>query len=158
MEVKIIATNIQNIQEALKRAKSHIKDTTPLMAKLSNHLYNITEKSFETQTSPDGIPWSPIKFRKNDKSPDKILFDSGDMQDTFTRYSTKDEAGVGLNALSGNFPYPLTHQFGTNNAWGRGITVDARPFMPIKIDGKLYDDTNKELEQITEDYMKDSIS
>jgi phage virion morphogenesis protein len=158
MQVIIEAKGLEKVQEILSTLRKKGEDTAPLMAELANHLYAISDESFEKEESPDGISWDPIQYRKDDKNPNKILRDSGDMQDSLMQQSSSDEAIVGLNVVSEDgFEYPLTHQFGTNNAWGRGITIKARPIFPIHKDGTIYEETIKELEEIAEDYIQEVL-
>lgn len=157
MQVSVKAVGLEELQNKLLQIKKAGEDTEPLMAELANHLYNISDYSFENEQSPDGISWEPIQARR-DGTTGKILRASGDMFETLVAESTKDEAIVGLNIVSEEgFEYPLTHQFGTNNAWGKGIEVVARPFMPIHKDGTLYEDTYNELDEIIEDYMEEVL-
>ncbi len=151
MEVNIEATGIGDIQKALHTLKDKTQDTAPLMAELSNHLYNIVEDSFENQSSPDGKKWSPIKQTGRIKKggPQKILFKSGDMQDSLVKDSSNDTAEIGLNATSNGYPYALVHQFGTLDG-----KIESRAFMPIKNDGSLYDGVQDELIEIVEEYIK----
>lgn len=155
MQVTIKATGIEKLEEALKGLENKVSSTEPLMAELANHLYNITSDSFENEKSPDGISWNPIKPRKADQTPDKILRDEGDMQDSLSAFSSKDEAGIGLNAVANGFPYGLVHQFGTDKAGrNKNVTIEARPFLPIDENGKLYDGVEEELIEIIEEYLK----
>lgn len=152
--MQIDAKELNDLQIKLNQFKNDLTHTEPLMAEIANHLHNIVEMSFEKEQSPDGKKWSPIKPRKNDPHPEKILFSSGEMQGSLYQQSTKDSATVGLNAISNGFQYPLTHQFGTDNAWGRGIIVPARAFLPIDINGNIYEGVEKELIQIVDDYVE----
>lgn len=154
--MQIDAKGLDNLQIKLNRFQNDLTHTEPLMAEIANHLHLMVEVSFEREQSPDGKKWSPIKPRKNDPHPEKILFSSGDMQRSLYQTSTKDTAIVGLNAISptSGFQYPLTHQFGTDNAWGRGIVVPARPFLPIDNNGYVYEGVEEELIQIVDDYIE----
>ncbi|WP_419782357.1 phage virion morphogenesis protein [Malaciobacter marinus] len=149
MQVTIKATGIQNLENTLKDLQNKGSNTEPLMAELANHLYNITKESFEKEQTPDGISWTPIKPRKGDRSPDKILKDEGDMQESISAFSSQDEAGIGLNATSNGYPYPIVHQFGSKDG-----TIVSRAFLPIDGNEKLYDGVSAELEEIIEDYFK----
>lgn len=149
MQVTIKATGIQNSENTLKDLQNKGSNTEPLMAELANHLYNITKESFEKEQTPDGISWTPIKPRKGDRSPDKILRDEGDMQESLSAFSSQDEAEIGLNATSNGYPYPIVHQFGSEDG-----TIVSRAFLPIDENGKLYDGVSAELEEIIEDYFK----
>lgn len=149
MQVTIGVTGIDKAKEVLEGLQNKAISTEPLMAELANHLYNITSDSFENEKSPDGISWNPIKPRKADQTPDKILRDEGTMQDTLSAFSSKDEAGIGLNAVANGFPYGLVHQFGSEDG-----SIVARPFLPIDENGKLYDGVEEELIEIIEEYLK----
>ena len=140
---------LEHIREKFQELKNKAQDTSPLMAELANHLYNVVDTSFEKQETPDGISWNPIKPRKNDNHPEKMLYDEGIMQGSLSAESNNDEAMVGLNATSNGYPYPIVHQFGTKDG-----KVEARAYMPIHEDGSIYEDTGKELEEIVEDYLK----
>ncbi len=170
--------NLEETQELLLKIDKKIKDTKPLMANISEHLYNVVSQSFEEEKSPDGIAWTPIKIRtihtsyqkKGKKTHTKkgvqtkafqryadkkrILYDEGEMQKKQYKKHDSNSATIGFNAVSNDFQYPLTHQFGTNKAGrNKNITIVARPFMPIHKDGSLYEGTKKEIFQIVDDYM-----
>lgn len=149
MQIDIRVTGIGNIQAQLESMRQRAEDTAPLMAELANHLYNVVDESFETQKTPDGISWSPIKERRSDPHPEKILYAQGHMQDSLAQHSSSDEAIVGLNATADGYPYPIVHQFGSVDG-----SIKARAFMPIHEDGTLYDETVAELEEIIEDFIK----
>ena len=154
MKVNINVQGLNDVQQALHTLKNKAKDTTPLMAELSNHLYNVVEKSFENQTSPAGESWSPIKqaLRQKKDGSTKILYKTGDMQNSLSTEHSSTKAAIGLNAISNGYPYPLVHQFGTIDG-----KIQARPFMPIKNDGSIYENTSKEIVEIIEDYINDSV-
>lgn len=149
MQINIELKGLSKVRNTLNHIEGKAKNTAPLMAELSNHLYNTIERSFQNQESPDGKSWNPIKFRKSDQNPNKILYDKGDMQDTVYHESGSDFAKVGLNATSNGYPYPAVHQFGTIDG-----KIDARPFMPIHLDGSMYKNVEDELKEIIEDYMQ----
>jgi len=153
-DANINVEGLDKVYLTLDTLQNKLSNTKPLMTAIAHHLEEIVHHSFEVERTPDGKGWSPIKPRKGDKSPTKILKDSGHMQETIYSKSTNNTATVGLNAVAGNFQYPLTHQFGTNKAGkNRNITIEARPFMPIKNDGKLYDKVEDELNEIVEEYI-----
>lgn len=124
-------------------------NTKPLLRELTNHLVNIVEESFENERTPDGIAWSPIKPRKNDPHPEKILYAEGTMQGSLYSDVYNDGGVVGVNATAHGYPYPIVQQYGN-----KAGTLEAREFMPIKQDGEIYPGTVRELEQIVEDYFE----
>lgn len=153
--MQIDVNELDNLQIKLNQFQNNLTNTKPLMLEIANHLHNITVESFEKESSPDGKKWSPIKITGYvSKYYSKILYQEGDLQGSLYSKATKDSATVGLNAVSNGFQYPLTHQFGTNNAWGRGIVVPARPFLPIDSNGNIYEGVEKELMEIVDDYVE----
>ncbi len=154
MQVQIEVKGIETVNKKLKQLQSIGSDPQSVMAELANHLYNVVDESFQKQQTPDGISWNPIKPRKDDKSPKRILYDKGTMQESLSQKSSKNEAIVGLNAYSGGgYPYPIVHQFGSQDG-----TIEARAFMPIHKDGTIYEDTLQELEDILEAFFEDAIT
>ncbi len=151
MQISINVKGLDKVQNKIQNISNKAKDTTPLMAELANHLYNTVQKSFDEQKSPDGISWNPIKnsTHKRKNGSQKILYQSGHMQDSLNATHGKHSVTIGLNATKGGYPYSLVHQFGTKNG-----KIAARAFMPIKEDESLYDNIKEELEEIIEDYMK----
>lgn len=149
MQVNIKVQGIESITNKLQELRNKAHDTAPLMAELANHLYNVVDTSFEKQQTPDGISWNPIQIRKDDSHPEKMLYDKGVMQGSLTANSSNDEAIVGLNATANGYPYPIVHQWGTEDG-----STEARAFMPIHKDGTIYDNTKEELEEIVEDYIQ----
>jgi phage gpG-like protein len=81
-----------------------------------------------------------------------MLYKDGDLQDKFIYHSTRTEAVVGTNANNKGYDYPAVHQFGTKDK-----KTPARTFMPFDIKGKLYDDVEKELEEIVVDFLENAI-
>ncbi|NOQ30010.1 MAG: phage virion morphogenesis protein [Helicobacteraceae bacterium] len=141
-------TGLDEIQDTLKSLENKTDDIKPLLKELANHLYNGVKYNFENQVTPDGESWTPIKFRKTDNTPSKILYDHGHMQKTLYAKTYKHSLTLGINATSNGYAYPLVHQFGTKDK-----TTPARAFMPIKLNGSLYDGVEKELDEIIEEYI-----
>jgi len=151
--MQIEVEGLDGIKKSLGELSKKTTDVKQLLSELANHLKNAVEESFEKETSPDGIKWSPIKFRKSDATPGRILYDSGNMQKRLYSRVDNESLTVGLNATSNGYEYPLVHQFGSQKKSGRGSGIVARPFMPIKSNGSLYEKSEKELEEIIADYF-----
>lgn len=139
---------LREVQDGLKQLKSKIDDTEPLLNELRNYLENVIEESFENEESPDGIKWSPIKPRKNDPHPEKILYAEGTLQGSLYGKVYKEQLTIGVNATAKGYQYPIALQFGNKKG-----TLPPRAFMPIKLDGTLYPNIEKELEEIISDYF-----
>lgn len=158
MQIEIIG--LEYIQETLQDIERKTNNLKPILNELANHLVYIIDESFETQTTPDGKKWNPIKKATHNNyglGTDKILHKSGDMRNSLKPKVFKNSFTVGVNATAGKerYQYPFVHQFGTNKA-GRNkkTTIVARPFMPIKSNGELYDKTKKELEEIIDEWFE----
>lgn len=167
--MQIEVDGLEDIQETLEELEEKTEKTLPLMGELKNHLYNVIGESFESQSSPDGIAWSPIKIKtvhdtykgksrytkkgvqtkafQRFSAGRKILFDTGNMQKSLYHNTKKWDLTVGLNATSKGYAYPLVHQFGSKH-------VEARPFMPVKSNGELYESTQRELEEIIDEWFE----
>jgi len=148
-EIYIEAINTQEIEDTLETLQKRADDTKGLTAELANHLRNVIEESFEKEQTPDAKEWSPIQPRKSDAHPEKILYDKGNMQDRLYADNDANSVTVGTNATKKGYPYPIVMQFGNKEG-----TTPARAFMPIKLNGELYSQTLKELEQIVEKYFE----
>jgi len=116
MQIKIKLENFDYAKQKLEEAATEISDTKPLMAKLSNHLYNIGMDSFDDEKDPYGKPWTPLKESTlKYKSTKKMLYDEGDLQGQFIRRSSKYKATIGTSATFKGFPYPVVMQFGKDD-------------------------------------------
>ena len=158
MQVTLEILELPAVKRKLEEIGQNISNTAPLMKEMGNYLYNITRDSFDEEKDPNGRSWSPLSnTTTKSKNTSKMLYQEGDLQDKFIYSVSKREIAIGTNANNDGFLYPAVHQFGTDNAWGRGIKVEARAFMPITIDGKLYDDVENELERIVVDFVDNAL-
>jgi phage virion morphogenesis protein len=154
MQVTMTIDDLPSVKKKLEDIASNITDTKPLMQELANHLYNISRDSFDDEKSPDGRKWSPLsESTKKYKSTSKMLYKDGDLQDKFIYHSTRTEAVVGTNANNKGYNYPAVHQFGTKDK----KTPD-RAFMPIDLNGKLYDGVESELEEIVVNFIESAVN
>ncbi len=163
MQVTLQITDLPNVKRKLEEIGQHISNTAPLMLEMGDYLATMTRDSFDEKKDPNGRSWTPLsnatvqkKLKKG--KPNKLLFQEGELQDRFIYHIEENGIAIGTNANNDGFLYPAVHQFGTDNAWGRGIKVEARAFMPITLDGKLYDDVEKELEEIVINFVESGIN
>lgn len=154
MQMTLEILELPGVKRKLEEIGQHISNTAPLMKEMGNYLYNITRDSFDKEKDPNGRSWSPLAdSTKKYKANSKMLYKDGDLQDKFIYQATKNEIAIGTNANYKGYLYPVVHQFGTKD----GRTED-RAFMPITLDGKLYDDVEKELEEIVIDFIESGIN
>lgn len=163
MQVTLEILELPGVKRKLEEIGQNISNTAPLMIEMGNYLAAMTRDSFDEKKDPKGRSWTPLsnatvqkKLKKG--KPNKLLFQEGDLQDRFIYHIEEKGIAIGTNANNDGYSYPAVHQFGTDNAWGRGIKVPARAFMPITLDGRLYDDVEKELEEIVIDFIESGIN
>lgn len=87
----------------------------------------------------------------------KILRDTGALADRWITKADKNKVSVSNNVQFHFFKYGLTHQFGTNNAFGRGIKIPARPFLPVDKSGRLPDKTKRAIEDATIEFITERL-
>lgn len=120
----------------LSELAERLGDLSVPLSDIGEHLLLATDTRFKQQVAPDGSPWaplSPVTLAK--KQGDRILRDSGILQDT-TRY----QVSGGELAVGTDRSYGAVHQFGqprgasgktrrgTPIPWG---DIPARPFLGL---------------------------
>lgn len=133
---------LDDIQKVLAGLAKRMNTLEPYMREAINVVQNVTEESFENESSPDGTTWTPLKNPQNRK----MLYDTGKMQESLYTQVFANSATIGFNAKSNEYPYPAVHQFGTTDG-----KVPARPFLPIRADGELMDHVVKEIMEVFEE-------
>lgn len=148
MQIKIEAKNIDKIQKELWKLQKRTKDLSSVMTDIAEHLYTITDESFDNETAPDGTPWEDLKPATwRYKKTDKILYEEGTLRGSLYIWSSDSEARIGVNATSKGYPYPIVHQFGSKH-------VPARPFLPIDSEGNMYKEVVNEILNMLVEYLK----
>lgn len=175
--INIQVTGADQVDHAIAQLLDKMQNLQKPFSAVGSYLTNIMEESFDSETSPDGHAWHPLKIRTIHDSYDgnkrytkkgvqtkhfqkfstnrKILQDSGTLRES-TGYSADDTSViVGVNAYSKDrYPYPIVHQFGTDSAGrNKDVHIEARPFMPITHDGELYDNAKIEVLDILLGYL-----
>lgn len=175
--IHIQVTGADEIDQALSELMGKMRSLRQPMGAIGNYLTNIMEESFDSETSPDGHAWHPLKIRTIHDSYDgnkrytkkgvqtkhfqkfstnrKILQESGTTRKSTGYSADSDSVIVGVNAYSSKgVPYPIVHQFGTDKAGrNKDVHIEARPFMPITQDGELYDNVKVEVLDILLGYL-----
>jgi len=124
------------------------KNMEPLTEEIANHLYNLTDESFEVESSYTGTPWARLAASTvKQKGNSKMLYREGTLQRSLYQESTADSAYVGVNARANGYAYPAVHQFGSEH-------VPARPFMPFDEKGQVYDTVIDDMLEMVGDYLE----
>ncbi len=156
--MSIQVSGIENINKSLHKLQTKLSSNQPLMAKIGNYIKTDIELAFEKETSPFGKKWKPLsnktkKLKTKRGKSGKILRYEGNLADNWYVKAAQNEVTISNNASFKGFPYGLTHQFGTTNAFGRGINIPARPFLPVDENGVL----EKGLSEQINDMLKNEI-
>lgn len=142
-----IEFNIQDALDALITIESSLDDTPGLFNHIGETLLDIHEARFNTQESPDGVPWqalSPWYKESKPKQTDKILTLDGNLRSTLHWQIEGNTLLFGTNLV-----YGAIHQFGgiikpvsanALNVGGRPVkqvVIPARPWLGISAQDKL---------------------
>ena len=125
---------------ALSRLSRASSDLRPAMSAIADALVDVPEKSFESESSPNGDPWAVLsphtrtKRAEQGKWPGQILQVGGHLAQSITSHFDSRTAVAGTD-----LDYARTHQygadqgaFGTTRKTGRPIPfgdIPARPFL-----------------------------
>lgn len=151
IQIEIQSTDVLGAIEQLHRK---IGDMSQPMERIGIYLTNITEESFDNERSPEGDAWHPLaestRAYKAKYGGHKILQSKDrNTRESITHDATDASVIVGVNAYSAKgYPYPIAHQFGTED--GR---LKARPFFPITQDGELIDGAREEVLEIIMEFL-----
>lgn len=164
MQVVLKLEELSKVQEKLKDLEINLSNKKLLLGEIGNYLNNNAKDSFEKEQDWNGNPWSPLSsatylFKQKKGKPDKKLFYDGDLQDKLITQTTSSTVSIGTNAATqSGFLYPGVMQFGSKNAGrNRKTTIKARPFLPINLDGSLYQGVENEIVEIVVDFIESAI-
>lgn len=149
-EIKIEVQS-DTVTAALNRLVAAGQDMAEPMMAIAGILHRQAEDNFAAQSGPLG-KWPPLaqatlearvdrlargsksgklksgrisKSTANAAAGIKMLQDSGRLAASVTPYWTKDEAGIGSNAI-----YAAIHHLGGQAGQGLKVTIPARPYLP----------------------------
>ena len=152
-----IALDDRAILAALARLRDQARDPSPAFREIGSSLVDEIRLGFTDGRSPYGVPWKPLSpatqaANKGRRRGGQPLLDTGKLRSSIT-FRLLGEQGVEVGT-SDYEKKAATHQFGSNNAWGRRIKVPARPFLPIR--GQTADLPERWREQVL-DILRDHL-
>ena len=150
----------QGVQSALKALADRVNNMQPLLQAVGDDIVERAKHRFDTSTGPDGQAWKPnslatlamvaerigkysSNLKKNgglnaqglralaNKKP--LIGDSG-----FLRQQIVAVASGSAVTVSSTPKYAAIQQFGGQAGRGHKVTIPARPFLPVHVDGTLY--------------------
>lgn len=117
-----ITINDAVLQGVIDRMLERMSDLSPVMDSVGKYLARANYDRFETQRSPEGVPWEPLKPETvKRKGIDKILMETSQMRGTIAHQPGRDHVIVGTVVA-----YAAIHQFGgdiTRHAQSRVVRL-----------------------------------
>lgn len=145
--------NLRQLNELKKR----VIRPQSLFRAWGNYLERETVLAFRQETSPvRGEIWEPLKpqtikrkqRRRNPRSLNKILRDTGDLYRSLNMQLQSDGVLFGTSRRVGQYSLGAIHQYGAPRR-----NIPPRPFLPVDSQGRLYSATERQLIRIFEDFL-----
>lgn len=105
-----VSPNTEQASAALLDLVERLGDITIPLNDIAEYLHLSTDDRFRRKVSPDGSPWAPLApstLARKKRNKDKILRESGMLQDTLRHHVSNNELDFGTDR-----PYGAIHQFG----------------------------------------------
>ncbi len=124
-----IVVDAKDFKRKLSAVARGLQNPEPLMNDLSEVMFNQIMKNFDAQGRP---PWKKLALATlAKKKGTKKLQESGDLVGNFEAGASGKEAWVSNATV-----YAAIHNFGGQAGRGLKVTIPARPFMTLPVDGK----------------------
>lgn len=175
----IIQVNDAEIRAKLAQLKTVSTSMRAVFMDIGQGIKARTIQRFSTSSAPDGTRWKPLAKttyniladkiskkkgntlkdgRLNTKgagaiSAKKILIQNGDLMRQFNVLANDNSVTVG-NTMR----YAAIHQFGGKAGRGRKVTIPARPFLPIMLNGQLYEQERVTIMQELNDFIQQKLA
>lgn len=165
---------------ALQRMLEAGENMQPHLQAIGDDVVERTKARFEVRpvgVAPDGTPWKKNadatlamlsarlgkSYRKKDGSLNAkgqariankrpLIGESGDLRRQIAAIASGNE--VSINVLP---EYAAIHQFGGQAGRGLKVTIQARPYLPVRQDGSLYPSEREAILQAINDFMADEL-
>lgn len=172
-----------NVQDAevkalLKRLSETGQNMRPIYQDIGEGIMERTKQRFSTGVGPDGVKWLPNAQatysilanrlgksnlgkdgRINSKGANKLankkplIGETGDLARQFHVSATNDSVTIGNSMI-----YAAIQQFGGKAGRNKKITIPARPFLPVTIDGQLYPQEQQSILNTLNEHLDDVIN
>ena len=81
-----------------------------------------------------------------------LIGESGDLRRQIVAMATANALTIQATPV-----YAAIHQFGGQAGRGKKVTIPARPFLPVKLDGSLYPQEQSEILAALNDYLTSDL-
>ncbi len=173
-----IKVDSKEVQEKLAKLIDRTQHQNTFLKGLGDDIIERTKRRFVTSTGPDGVAWKPNSLATlrafanslakvgsnraksgalNAKgqqrlSSKKPLIATRELSRQFDRSVISGALTVRSNPI-----YAAPNQFGAKTGRGNKVTLEARPYMPIRPDGTLYPQEENLIIQALNDYLIDGL-
>lgn len=137
MEVKVDASALEDLANAIGDAAERAADLTPVTKPAAERLRGIITLSFSQSKGPNGEAWRPLApstVERRRKGSSKPLIDTGLLRKSIAVKGEKQAVTFGVSGSANQ--YAPFHQFGTKR-------IPRRPFLPTDEAGKPVFDGGK---------------
>lgn len=179
MTTFVLTVDDKDVQGVLQALVERMGNLAPVLTALGDDITERTKRRFETSLAPDGTPWKPnsaatlealarrIGGQKSKVKKDGSLNASGqrslankkpligESQD-LRRQIVPSVSGNTLTVLS-TPAYAAIQQFGGQAGRGHKVTIPARPFLPVRLDGTLYPQERALVLQALNDFLVEGL-
>lgn len=166
------------VQALLQKLASRAGGLSPVLAVIGSDITERTKRRFETSSGPDGTPWAPnsaatlgllagrlggqkSKVKKDGSlnasgrralAGKKPLIDSG-----FLRQQIVPSVSGHTLTVRATPAYAAIQQFGGKAGRGGKVSIPARPFLPVRLDGTLYPQEHALVLQALNDFLAEGL-
>lgn len=133
------------LKSSLSQLLRNARDTAPMMRGIAEELLNATKDNFANEA------WGSDKWPKSKAAAQrkgKTLYRSGELHDNITT-----QIGATFARIGSNLQYAAVHHLGGRAGRGRKLTLPARPYLPVRGDGKIQKEAEDNILQAVLDSM-----
>ena len=115
----------------LQKIKDRLNTPGPLLQEWADILLASTRSNFDSQTDPNGRPWTPLSpstWKRANPNPDEILIDYGTLKDSIDAQFEAMEVHVGP---SQQLDYEIIQHKGGSTGPRFPNTIPARPYVGV---------------------------
>lgn len=167
----------EQVRAALNALAKRVQNMQPALQSIGEDIVERAKNRFDTSTGPDGVPWKPNSaatlamlaanlgksYRKkggdlNSKgtarvaSKKPLIGESGDLRRQIVARANDISVTVTSSPV-----YAAIQQFGGKAGRGHKVTIPARPFLPVRQDGSLYQAEQAEILKALNEYLMDGL-
>lgn len=167
------------VQAALKALSDRVNNMKPVLQAIGDDIVERAKHRFDTSIGPDGQAWKPnsaatlamVAGRIGKHSSHQLK--NGELNAKGQRMLANKKPLIGESGLLrqqiarmadatsvtvfDTQKYAAIQQFGGKAGRGHKVTIPARPFLPVRVDGSLYPEEQKAILATLNEWLADAI-